>query len=247
MYGRERTDRILEILKENGYVTVKYLTEKLHYSNATINRDLNLLESRKLVVRSYGGVELIENRAVPLEFRYHKMKIAKNHIAKRAADFIKPGDTVFIGGSTTAEGIGKFLTETADVTVVTNDMSLVAYLSEHGVKVICTGGEVTEIPTMLGGECAVVTAMKFRFDGMFFATGGISEDGMIGGSRTYFLLYETVKRNSERVFYLTDHTKLNVECEYVQCDLSEVDAVISDYRFDDAVKKKYPNTEFCEI
>ena len=41
-------DAIVDILKQNGYVTVKYLTEELHYSNATVNRDLNLLEKQTL-------------------------------------------------------------------------------------------------------------------------------------------------------------------------------------------------------
>lgn len=58
MYQKERIDKIMEILKENGYVTVKYLIDKLHYSNATVNRDLNIMASRKLITRSYGGVEL---------------------------------------------------------------------------------------------------------------------------------------------------------------------------------------------
>ena len=49
MYQSERLELILEILKKNGYTTVKFLTEQLHYSNATVNRDLALLEARKLV------------------------------------------------------------------------------------------------------------------------------------------------------------------------------------------------------
>ena len=72
MYQKERIDEILEILKANGYVTVKFLTEALHYSTATINRDLNIMEKQKLVHRSYGGVELVKNKSIPLPFRYHK-------------------------------------------------------------------------------------------------------------------------------------------------------------------------------
>ena len=47
MYKKERIDSIMEILNENGYVTVKYLTEELHYSTATINRDLNDMVKQK--------------------------------------------------------------------------------------------------------------------------------------------------------------------------------------------------------
>lgn len=51
MNAKERQDRILEILEQQGYVTVKHLISTLDYSSATVNRDLNALEKdRKSVV-----------------------------------------------------------------------------------------------------------------------------------------------------------------------------------------------------
>ena len=82
MFQTERIEAIINILKQNGYVTVKYLTEELHYSNATINRDLNMMKKQKLIKRSYGGVELIDRQDISLPFRYHKMKSAKNKIGR---------------------------------------------------------------------------------------------------------------------------------------------------------------------
>ena len=87
--------------------TVKYLTETLHYSTATINRDLNTMEKQNLVKRSYGGAELAEQKVIPLFFRYSKMRPVKNKIAKKAADFVKDGDTIFIDCSTTAQYMGE--------------------------------------------------------------------------------------------------------------------------------------------
>ena len=100
MYQKERLNEILEIVKKYGYVTVKYLVGALHYSNATINRDLNLLEKQGRIVRSYGGVEVVENTGgVPLPFRYHKMHAEKLKIAKRASELVKDGETLFIDDS----------------------------------------------------------------------------------------------------------------------------------------------------
>ena len=103
MYQKERIDMILNILRENGYVNVKYLCSKIGYSKATINRDLNLMEKQKLIHRSYGGVEIVENKDVTLEFRYHKMKNEKKNICKAAANMVKDGDIIFIASSSTAE------------------------------------------------------------------------------------------------------------------------------------------------
>ena len=60
MYQKERLERILDFLNRNGYATVKELTELLHYSTATVNRDLNALEQMKKIKRSYGGAEPVK-------------------------------------------------------------------------------------------------------------------------------------------------------------------------------------------
>ena len=48
LMSEKRIDAVLRIIKEQGYVTVKYLCDELHYSTATINRDLNDLQKKKI-------------------------------------------------------------------------------------------------------------------------------------------------------------------------------------------------------
>lgn len=248
VYPKERIDSIMDILHKNGYVTVKYLIEALHYSNATINRDLKIMENLNLVSRSYGGVELIESRNIPVEFRYHKMKATKRRLTKCAADLIDDGDTIFIGGSTTCEGIGSFITDKKNITVITNNMTLVARLSEHGIHTICSGGYLTEFPNILGGDDAVKCAMKYKTDKMFFSTDMFSDSGNIGTHSTiYISLYEAAIRNTDKLFFLADHTKLNNPAKYIISDFSEVCGVITDCTFSDEVKRKYSDTAFYEI
>lgn len=55
MYQKERLEQIMELLERHGYLTVQYLTEQLHYSAATVNRDLHMLEQMQKIRRSYGG------------------------------------------------------------------------------------------------------------------------------------------------------------------------------------------------
>ena len=98
MYQKERIDAVYDIIKKNGYVTVKYLINEIHYSSATINRDLNMLEKQGLIRRSYGGAELIEKKVAPLTFRYHKMKATKEKMGKAAAELVNDGDIIFIDG-----------------------------------------------------------------------------------------------------------------------------------------------------
>ena len=250
MYQNERLESIVKIVRQYGYVTVKYLVGELHYSNATINRDLNILEKQGKVRRSYGGVEYIEKSGVALPFRYHKMKSEKLKIAKRAAEFVKDGDVIFMDASTTAEYMAEFLMDKNDLTVITNNMALVMRLSEHDIRVICLGGEMIETPCMLGGELSVENAMKYRVDKMFFASVSITETGEIMEVGAYYLLHGVMAKNAQEIYYLADHDKVGVKRKgqmKILCDLQAVRGVVSDYEFPEETRKKYATTEFIKV
>lgn len=244
---RKRLDMILDILNEQGYVTVKYLTEQLHFSTATINRDLNLLQKQQLIHRHYGGAELIKAKGTPLVFRYHKMRPVKNLIGKKAAELIHDGQTIFVDGSTTGQCIAPYITNLRNLTVITNNMTLASHLSEHNISCICLGGRIVEVPFMLGGPDTEEQARSYTADIMFFATGGISESGTIYDTDLYLNLHRIMARNSKKVVYLADHNKINVDTKRVLFDLSRVDCIISDHAFSGQVMEAYKDTEFITL
>lgn len=248
MYQKERVDKILKILRENGYVNVKYLCDEIGYSKATINRDLNYMEKRKLVVRSYGGVELVEKQDIPLVFRYHKMKAEKKRICKAAAELVKDGDVIFIDPSSTTEYITPYLVDKNNIVVITSNIAIVAYLSDFSnIKTVCLGGEVFEPPSMLGGDLCVKNAMEYKADKFFFSTHGINDNGEIGGSGIYNLLTNVMARNSKEVIYLVDHEKVNLASKSVVMTVDSVDIIVTDYKFGENFKEKYNNTKFIEV
>ncbi len=249
MYQKERIDSIMEIVSRYGYVTVKYLVSQLHYSKATINRDLNVLEAQKRLRRSYGGVEVVHEEEVPLPFRYHKMHSEKIKICKKASEFIHDGDTVFIDAATTTELFAEFLADKKDLFVVTNNMALVMRLSELGIRTVCMGGEVVEMPCMLAGADTVATALKYHVDKLFFSPSYITQDGRIATSPIYHLLLSVMIQNAEEVYLLSDREKFGESLrgrEYL-CDLSRIKAVISDADLWEETKRKFPNTLFVKV
>lgn len=248
MYQKERIDLILKILRENGYANVKYLCDKIGYSKATINRDLNYMEKQKMIVRSYGAVEIVENKDVQLEFRYHKMKREKIKLCKAAAELIKDGETIYIDSSSTTEFMAQYLIEKNNLTVITSNMAIVSYLSKfRNIKVVCLGGEVIEAPSMLGGDLCAKNAMSYKADKLFFATHSINEKGEICGGGRYNLLLNIMAQNSDEVIYLVDHTKINIPAKTVVMLADSVDIILSDYAFSKKFKEKYNHTKFIEI
>ena len=241
-----RQDEILDILEKQGYVTVKYLTDALHYSSATVNRDLNALQARGLVRRSHGGVELLRAEYVPVFFRAHRMGREKKRIGEVAASFVADGDTIFIDGSTTAQCMEHHLSGKKDLTVITNNIVLAANLSNNNIDVICLGGRIMEAPSMLCGPETAENAARYRVDKMFFSTGAVSEDGKIDSS-SYDPLFAAVSKNACRVFYLVDHQKLGKPFNRIYCDFSAIHTVISDFDFSSDVRKSYESTEFINV
>ena len=244
---KERADAILSILKEKGYVTVKYLIEQLHYSNATINRDLNRLAEQKLIKRYYGGVEILKKTSLSLDFRYHKRHAVKNLVAKKAAEFVCDGMTIFIDGSTTAQCIADYLLDKSNITVITNNMNLVSFLSEHNVNAVCLGGKVVERPYMLSSCETIENAKSYNADLMFFSTASFSDSGKILCGDLYYTMHKTMSQNSKKIIFLGDSTKLNLNDRRTLFDFSEIDYVITDCDFSSEVMDRCSDTTFINV
>ncbi len=246
MYSNERMHRILEILKLYNYVPVKHLINNLHYSTATINRDLNALAKQGLIKRTYGGVELVQAKGVPMDMRYHKMKHEKRLIAAAAAKYIKDGDVIFLDCSTTTQYIIEFIKHRKNLTVITNNVSAVSELSSHGITVICLGGKVAEPPYGLCSAETISNAMSYTANKVFFSTSAFYKNGEIGAG-FYRELIKAMMNNSKEAFFLADSNKLERSAPRILCDLSEIKYIFSDYEFTDDVKAKFSNTVFVTI
>ena len=246
MAQKIRQEEILRILERRGYCTVRYLTSALHYSSATVNRDLNSMQTLGLVKRTYGGVEAVDrSHSLPLPQRQLYMKKEKRRNAEVAAALIHNGDTVFLDGSTSVQYIAPFLAEKKDLHVITNSMLLATELAEYDIEVICLGGKILERPHVLGGEETVENAAKYRPDKMFFSFNRILASGYVCTSGGYtYLLYRQLLKSSRQAYLLTDHSKLVEEAEQTLCDFGELTGVIADFEFANETKALYPNTQF---
>ena len=246
MHQKERLRSIQAILEKNGFVTVKHLKRELHYSPATINRDLNLMQNQGIIKRSFGGAELAEDRTVPLYFRYNKMRPAKNKIGKLAASFIENGDTIFIDCSTTAQYIGKYITDRSDLTVITNNLYLAAFLSEHHIRSICLGGTIMEPPSMIYSSETVEMVQKLGADKLFFSACAITPDGKIGHGEydAHTMMIKAMMKNAKEKYLMLDHEKLTDHRTKYLDTLDAVDTVITDFEFSEKTKQQYKNTKF---
>lgn len=245
MSQKLRQDQIMQILKNESFVTVRYLVDVLQYSTATINRDLNFLQSQRLVKRSRGGVELYEhpNFLPPPTTREFYQKSEKQRIAKEACKLINDGDTIFLSGTTTVLHMIPYLANKKNLTVITNSARICLMLGESEFDVICLGGRVKLHPHALMSDLTVENAMRFHVDKMFFSTRCITKDGLVANNIAY-LLYRVLFKNSKEIYLLADKTKVVDEIDYSLCDFSTLNGVITNFPFSTKTKESYPTVNF---
>ena len=230
MLKEERYDKILEILKEETYIHAQELAQRLFVSMPTIRRDLSVLDSRGLIVRSHGGAKKLstENIVTPLDFRKAQNHAEKKRIAKKAAELIREGDIVFIDASTTALYMGEYLDEKRNITVVTNAVPLSLILTKKGIRTYCTGGETQKNSLGYTGSIAQLTVKSFNYDYCFFSVCAVNSDGQICDTSFEENMIRTAAiQNSKRSVFLCDGTKAGLCAPYNLTDINEVTYVVS--------------------
>src|SRR5579871_3550945 len=98
MLAEQRRRKILELIEQEGQITVRDLVDRFGISAVTLRSDLNALSTMGSVVRSHGGaVRLGEpTRDYPLRFKATLHKAEKMAIGKAAASLIQPGEVIIL-------------------------------------------------------------------------------------------------------------------------------------------------------
>lgn len=108
MLSKERMVRIVQLLEERQFVTVKELQESFDVSRSSVMRDLIELENQGLIQRERGGASLKSVSTILTNF--NEMSVVskenlnmeeKNLICAHAAKSIRDGDCVYIDSGTT--------------------------------------------------------------------------------------------------------------------------------------------------
>ena len=233
MYNKEREQEILNILKKQmGFVPVNYFCDKLFASESSIRRDLKTLEEKGLVKRSYGGATLTNNfsNIVTFNRRTRQNVAAKKDVAKKAAELIEDGSIVFLDQSSTAFYTAEEIIKRKSITVVTNNIEILMLLSDSGIKVISSGGQLSdENRNCLIGDDANKTFENIFADIIFFSVRGIDDDGNVCDcSRQEVTVRNSMLKNAAKKALLCDSSKFGVKAPYKQCSLLDVDYLISE-------------------
>ena len=236
MLQEERRRLILELLEEQGSVTVTDLCERFTVSDMTIRRDLRDLGKKGLVRRIHGGAvsNLSRGYEPPYQLRVGQQIDEKRAIGMKAAEFIGDGDIIGLDfGSTTLE-IVKFLEEKRDLTIVTASLlianEIIGNLSlSVNIRLILTGGVVRTREMSMQGNYAEEAFKEFHVDKAFIGVGGLSlNDGLTDYNVEDAQIKRALINSSKHSIVVLDHTKLERTKFASIVPLSRIDAIITD-------------------
>jgi DeoR/GlpR family transcriptional regulator of sugar metabolism len=241
MFAVERRKKILEMLNLNGSVLVNDLSRDLEVTVETIRRDLERLEQLEQLTRTHGGAVLYEENVVDLSLeKRSELNIdGKIAISKKAITLIKPGDVIFLDGSTTSYYLSKLVKELRDVTVVTNNLQILNELSKcDKIKVVSIGGFLDASNLSFVGEVAVSNINStFCANKVFFSSKGILKDkGILESNDVEYQVKKAMIKNSEKKYFIADSSKFNRVGFIKLANFSEIDGFITDIELDNEWK-----------
>lgn len=246
MLKNQRLRQITALLEESGgFLSTAELCRRLYASPSSIRRDLALLEKEGEVKRSYGGAERIcsPSHVVAFSRRDRINAEAKEAIAEKAVTLVKEHDVIFLDSSSTAFHLAGRLREYASLTVVTNSVAVLSLLSDSRLRVIATGGRLSDDNrTCLIGSDAESTFRMVRADLAFFSCRSVDENGRISDcTREEILVRNAMLENADRRIFLCDSHKFFTRSPYRQGDLGEVDVLISEGKAEAAFGSRFPS------
>ncbi len=247
MFALERQKKILEILSDEGAVSVNRLSTELGVTEETVRRDLEKLEKQEFLKRTHGGaVALDENtNEMSLEKRKSTNVEAKQKIAKLAATQINEGDTIFLDASTTTFFIAKELRNMRNITIITNSLRVIVELDGcDSIKVISVGGVLSHNQSFVGTLAENSIAENYVASKMFFSSKGVSaESGILESNEQECGIKQKMLNNSRHKYYLCDKSKMGSVGFVKLAHLDEINYFISDYEPEGELKEKLEELE----
>jgi len=204
----------LDLVDQNGQVTVVDLVKRFSISAVTVRSDLDALASLGAIVRSHGGAvrRLEATQDYPLRTKETLHHIEKVRIGKAAAELVRAGETIILdSGSTTAE-IARHLKKLKlpSLTVITNALNIAAELADHaGISLMMIGGLLRPISCSFVGPQAEAMMNDFHADRLFLAVDGFDlENGPSTPDVLEAQLNNVMIRSAKEVNVVADFSKL---------------------------------------
>jgi DeoR/GlpR family transcriptional regulator of sugar metabolism len=232
MLPKQRKEKILALLKEDGSAKVIDLARIFKVTEVTIRQDLEKLEKNGLVIREHGGVHLknVEDQVRNFSLVHQDHLKEKEMIAEKCLEFIYPGDTIILDSGSTTTEIAKKIINIKGLTVITNALNIALMLGANpNIDIIMTGGEFKAPTLSLTGQKAADFFKGLNVQKLFLATAGISlKSGLTYPSLSDLVVKKAMIDAADITYLVADSSKIGKSAFASLGALSLIDYIITD-------------------
>ncbi len=231
MPRNERQERILDLVRRHGFVSIDDLAAQFDVTPQTIRRDINQLSNKDLLRRYHGGAGMtssVEN--VAYQTRQILWQDEKRRIAQMLAEHIPDGSSLFINIGTTTEEVARALLRHGQLKVITNNLNVASMMSSNAdFEVTVAGGVVRSRDGGIIGEATVDFIRQFKVDYGIIGISGIDVDGsLLDFDYREVRVAKGIIDNARRVCLVADHSKFGRSAMARLANIADVDAVYTD-------------------
>jgi len=226
---KQRRHTIMQLLQEQGEVSVEQLVQLLDISEVTIRKDLSALETNGFLLRKYGGAILMPKEIID-ENENDELTKRKFVIAKAAAERIRDHNRIIVDSGSTTAALIKQLNLKQGLVVMTNSLSVATELRalENEPTLLMTGGTWDTRSESFQGKVAEQVLRSYDFDQLFIGADGID---LARGSTTFNELVglsQVMAEVSREVVVMVESQKIGRKMPNLELTWQQIDVLITD-------------------
>jgi len=242
MHEIERHRVILSEVDSRPVVTVSSLVEMLGASEATVRRDIALLDKKGLLRRVRGGAESLNPPSDaslvgrPYSVSQTLNTDVKRSIAKAATDLLTDKMSIMISGGTTTSAMAEHM-RNMKLQVFTNSFVIADQLVKKSkCSVTLPSGKIHREQNIILSPYPTDITTHIFADMLFISAYGVNSHGVMETDpQIVQAVMKFINRADQRVL-LVDSTKFQNRSSMIICPLSHIDIVITDDGIDNKSK-----------
>ena len=233
LFKKERLNKILEIINEREFVSLKELQKILGVSEITVRRDIKELNDKALARKIYGGIKKIDSDPFEAKFAERRMLHSKEKmlIAKIAIQFVNDGDNIFIDASSTSFEFAKLCREKRNsLHVATNSLMAAFELLKNPTNTVTMiGGTLRNENASSIGIFAEEMANNINVEKSFFSCRTFMPSmGTFETNSSESFIKKTMTKNSDKIYLLVDSSKFFKRAIFFTIPINDINTVVTD-------------------
>ena len=237
-----RHERIIQLVKQNGYMSIDALAKELDVTPQTIRRDINMLAEEDILRRYHGGAGLGSNSVQNEDYAKRKVwnQQEKDRIASLVAEHIPNNSSLFMNIGTTVESVARSLLDHSGLKIITNNLNVASIFSGHEqFEVTIAGGTVRQRDGGIIGEATIDFIRQFKVDYAVMGISGIDEDGtLLDFDYREVRVAQAMIEHARKIYLVADHSKIGRNAVVKLGHISQVSAMFTDIPLPESLQQQ---------